>query len=255
MLVDPERKADLAALLEQHGWYVAVPPTSAQILTLHSSTYRHPTRPCEIDLHDRFPGFLADPQQVFEVFWARRVDPTFAGREIPCCDVLAHATIAALHALRDPDLERNQADLDYLVEALGRQLDDHGRTELAQLAQETGSAETLQPVLSRLGVAVAGERSAAPADLVAWRTRTASTGVKTVPWLAELARTPLRQLPGRLVHAFLLTEAEIRDAQPQAAPGRWGLFRARLRRLAWGLRDLPRAVSIVRAARRTDGAR
>ena len=32
------------------------------------------------------------------------------------------------------------------------------------------------------------------------------------------------------------------------------LTEARLRRLGWGLRDLPRAVAIVRAARRDGGA-
>jgi hypothetical protein len=52
------------------------------------------------------------------------------------------------------------------------------------------------------------------------------------------------------LHAFLLTEAEIRKAQPDADPGWRGLQRARLRRLGRGLRDLPRAVRIVRAARR-----
>ena len=49
---------------------------------------------------------------------------------------------------------------------------------------------------------------------------------------------------------LVLTEAEIRGEQPGAAPGAWGLFRARLRRLRYGLRDLPRAARIVWRERR-----
>ena len=61
----------------------------------------------------------------------------------------------------------------------------------------------------------------------------------------ELRETPLRRLPGRLWHALVLTEAEIRSEQPDAAPGAWGLFRARVRRLRYGLRDLPQAARII----------
>jgi hypothetical protein len=87
-------------------------------------------------------------------------------------------------------------------------------------------------------------------DTTLWRIRTASAGVKSVGWLVELRETPLRKLPGRLWHALVLTEAEIRSEQPNAAPGAWGLFRARLHRLRYGFRALPQAVRIVWRERR-----
>jgi hypothetical protein len=74
--------------------------------------------------------------------------------------------------------------------------------------------------------------------------------MKSVGWVEELRRTPLRRLPGRLWHAVVLTEAEIRHEQPAAAPGPWGLFVARLRRLRYGVRALPRAVHVVWRERR-----
>jgi hypothetical protein len=87
-------------------------------------------------------------------------------------------------------------------------------------------------------------------NLTSWRVQASSPGVRSVGWVAEFGRTPLRRWPPTLVDALLLTEAEIRDAQPHAAHGRWGLLRARLRRLGLGLRDVPRACMIIRRARR-----
>ncbi|HSE56205.1 MAG TPA: hypothetical protein VLB03_10770, partial [Nocardioidaceae bacterium] len=66
-----------------------------------------------------------------------------------------------------------------------------------------------------------------------------------VAYLYQLRHAPKRQWLPMLWHALVLTEAEVRKAQPDAAPGAWGLFKARVRRLRWGLEDLPRAARIV----------
>src|SRR3954468_14696535 len=101
VLVDPSRLDDVRRGLEELGWAVRVPSTSARVLPLHSTTYAHPLWPCEIDVHDRFPGFLADLQQTFETLWSFRTTATVAGREVACPRPVAHAAIACLHALRD----------------------------------------------------------------------------------------------------------------------------------------------------------
>ena len=106
--------------------------------------------------------------------------------------------------------------------------------------------EPLRPFLDRLGLDVPSTGH----DTTLWRIRTASTGKKSVGWVVELSDTPLRRLPGRLWHALVLTEAEIRNEQPDARPGAWGLFRARLHRLNYGLRALPPAARIVWRERR-----
>ena len=245
VLVDPSRFEEMQALLREHGWRIDVPSTGPHVMTFHSKAYRHDNWPCEIDVHDRFPGFFADPQDVFEALWARRTTATIAGREVPCPDLLGNAAIAALHALRDPSYERSQQDLAFMTNALNDRLDDASRRELAELAVVTGASDTLRPFLDAVGAPRLGEGSTLAEDLQAWQIRTSSTGVKSVSYLYQLRRTPLRRVIPFLWHAVVLTEAEIRRSQPDAAPGAWGLFKARLRRLKWGLSQVPRAARIV----------
>src|SRR3954451_764135 len=101
-LVDPARRGVLAAALAELGWLDENPYTSPTVLPMHSLTHRHRRWPCELDLHDRFPGFFAEPQDVFEHLWSRRSAVEVAGREIPCPDRAGQALVLALHALRDP---------------------------------------------------------------------------------------------------------------------------------------------------------
>ena len=250
VLVDPARFEEAQAVLRSLGWRIEVVSTGAHIMTFHSKTYRHASWPCEIDVHDRFPGFLADPQVVFEALWERRTSAEIAGCDIPCPDVLGNTTVAALHALRDPSFEKSRRDLDFMAETLSARLDAAGLGELARLAEATGAADTLRPFLDRLGAPRVGVGSTPVADLHAWQLRTHSSGVKTVSWVYQLRQAPMRQRLPLLWHALILTEAEIRRAQPDAAPGALGLLGARVRRLRWGLKDLPRAARLVSQGRR-----
>jgi hypothetical protein len=202
---------------------------------------RHSNWGCELDVHDRFPGFLAEPQDVFEALWNRRAVAHIANRDIPCPDVMAHSLVAALHWLRDGWSDAIRENLDVLVHALNSELDHEARTDLAALVRLTGAAEPLRPFLRMLEVDVPTTEH----DPTRWRIRTATGGMKTVGWVVELRETPLPRLPGRLWRALVLTEAEIRNEQPDARPGAWGLFRARLWRLNYGLRALPPAARIV----------
>jgi hypothetical protein len=245
VLVDPSRFEDMQQLLRDNGWRIEVPCTGPHIMPFHSKAYRHDNWPCEIDVHDRFPGFLADPQVVFEALWSLRTTATIAGHEVPCPDLLGHAAIVALHALRDPLFERSQQDLAYMAETLNERLDGTQKRELSELAAATGAVDTLRPFLDAVGAQRLGDGSARTDDLQAWQIRTSSSGVKSVSYLYQLHRTPLRRLFPFLWHALVLTEGEIRDAQPDATPGTWGLFKARLWRLRWGLSHVPRAARIV----------
>ncbi|MGH3330379.1 MAG: nucleotidyltransferase family protein [Nocardioidaceae bacterium] len=245
VLVDPAAMRRLCSALEQLGWCVPVASTTARIVPQHSATYAHEAWPCTVDVHHRFPGFLAGPQVVFEALWARRTTANVAGREVPCCDVLGSAAILALHALRDPSRPHLQSELAHLVDVLNASIDDAGRAELAQLTAMTGASATLEPFLDAVGAPRTGREVVDSPELKAWRIRTAATGVKSVAWLAELSRTPLRRWIPTLWRAVTLTEAEIRHTYPEAAPGSWGLLGARMRRLRRGLVDLPKAARIV----------
>jgi hypothetical protein len=197
-------------------------------------------------VHDRFPGFLAEPAEVFEALWERRTTVQIAHRDVPCPDVLAHCAVAALHWLRDGWSDATREKLEFLVKALDPQLDETGRADLARFVRRTGSSEPLRRFLDMLSIDV----PATDYDTTLWRIRTATSGMKSVGWVVELSETPLRRLPGRLWHALVLTEAEIRYEHPDAAAGAWGLLQARLRRVRTGLRALPQAVRIVWRERR-----
>jgi hypothetical protein len=252
VLVDPSRFEEMQQRFREVGWRIEVPGTGAHVMTFHSKAYRHDNWPCEIDVHDRFPGFFADPQDVFEALWARRTTAAIAGREVPCPDILGNAAIAALHALRDPSYQRSKTDLAFMTDALREGLDQGQLRELAELAVATGAADTLCPFLDAIGAPKLGEGTTLAKDLEAWQIRTSSSGVKTVAYLYQLRHAPKRQWLPILWHALVLTEAEVRKAQPDAAPGAWGLFKARVRRLRWGLEDLPRAATIVWRRPRAD---
>lgn len=245
VLVDPSRFEDMQQVLRDNGWRVEVPCTGPPLMPFHSEAYRHDSWPCEIDVHDRFPGFFADPQDVFEELWTRRTSSTIAGRDVPCPDLLGGAAIVALHALREPSYERSRRALAFLTETLDDRFDATQKRELAELAVATGAADTLRPFLDAVGAPRLGDTSTSAEDLRVWQIRTRSTGVRAVSYLYQLRRTPARRLAPFLWHALVLTEGEIRAVQPTAAPGAWGLFRARLRRLRWGLRHIPRAARIV----------
>src|SRR3954452_14707989 len=83
VLVDPRRVGDLRRGLEELGWAIRVPSNAPQVLALHSATYAHPLWPCEIDVHERFPGFLASPQATFDALWPYRTLATVASRAVP----------------------------------------------------------------------------------------------------------------------------------------------------------------------------
>ncbi|WP_125037460.1 nucleotidyltransferase family protein [Nocardioides sp. LS1] len=241
--VDPATCEDFRRRMASLGWIVRIPPTSAQILPLHSVAVAHERWPCEVDIHDRYPGFFADPQAVFEVLWQRRHSVHLAGASLWVPDRLAHALVAALHSLRDS----RSADLEMLIRVL-QDLSDAEKRELQELSERTGSSAVLAEVLTDLGIESThlGDRTL-PLE---WDLLTHSSGVKSVPALFELSRAPLRRWPRLILRSLVLTEAEIREKQPTARPGSWGLTVARLRRVGWGMKDLPLAIRLVLRHRR-----
>jgi len=242
--VDPARRDDLVAALAAVGWKNRIPNTTAQIVPLHSETLAHPLWPAEIDVHDRFPGFLAEPQDVFEVLWERRTTAKLGEVPVAATDVLGSALVALLHVLRDP--ARRAAEAQGLRERLFRLLAESQVDELCRLALRTVCAETVLPALGRDHAVVEMIRNPAAE---AWALRTQASDMHSVGWVYELTRTPLRRWPGVLSRALLLTEPEIRLLYPAARPGRVGLWTGRLRRLGVGMRGLPAAVRLVRRNR------
>jgi hypothetical protein len=245
-LVDPGPRSVLAEALTDLGWVDENPYTSPTVLPMHSLTHRHPKWPCELDLHDRFPGFFADPQDVFERLWARRTTVEVAGQRVICTDRTAHALVLALHALRDPHDPAKAAELDDLVRRVSASFDGEALRDLAGLASDLGAADTAAPFVSAVGGPPTGVGTTSGRDLLAWRLRTEPSDATAVSWVAELRQLPLRDRPRYLWYAAWLSERELRLAEPNLPPGRRALWNARLRRLRRGLSALPGAVRSVR---------
>jgi hypothetical protein len=239
-LVDPARRALLAARLSDLGWVDERPYTSPTVLPMHSLTHRHPSWACELDLHDRFPGFFAEPQDVFERLWARRTTVEVAGREIACPDRGGHTLVLALHALRDPHDPGKADELTELVERIRTGTGPDALRDLAELAHDLGAADTTAPFLDRVGAPQVGRGTISVEDHRAWRLRT-QPDASVAGWLDELRRLPKRRWPRFLWYAAVLTEDELRLDDPLLPPGRRAVLGARVRRLRRGLGAVPRA--------------
>ena len=244
-LVDPARRHLLADRLTELGWVDEHPYTSPTVLPMHSLTHRHPAWPCELDLHDRFPGFFAAPQDVFERLWERRHTVTVAAREIPCPEPAGQALVLALHALRDPHDTAKAHELTELAEVVSHAATGASLRDLAELARDLGAADTAAPFLDRVGAPAMGRGTTASADLRAWHLRTQPSDVTAVSWIHGLRQLPWHRWPGFLWYAATLSDVELRLAEPGLAAGPLPLFRARLRRLRRGLAALPDAVRSV----------
>jgi hypothetical protein len=253
-LVDPARRHLLAARLADLGWVDEHPYTSPTVLPMHSLTYRHVSWPCELDLHDRFPGCFADPHDVFERLWERRRTVNVAARNIPCPDPAGQALVLALHALRDPHDRGKAEELRELAARVSADATEASLCDLAELARDLGAADTVAPFLDRLGAPPVGRGTTDQNDLDAWHLRTMPATPTAVSWVNELRRIPWYRWPGYLWYAAMLSDVELRLADPHLPEGRGPLMRARLRRLRRGLVALPGAVrSVAGVSRRSGG--
>lgn len=212
----------------------------------HSTTLAHVNWPCELDIHGRIPGFLGEPATVFQELWERRVSHTMAEVGIVIPDRVAHAAIWAINILRDSGGEwvADLADLE-------RRLSPHDAIELSGIAPVLGAGVTLEPFISRLpGGVSSGQESPVSLQLAEWQMLLESRHVHSVAAVNDLLRAPLYRWPQLAWRSLFPPEHELRNIVPTSNPGWTNLQRARLARLRFGLRDLPRAVRTVRRSRR-----
>ncbi|WP_370290692.1 nucleotidyltransferase family protein [Nocardioides sp.] len=241
VLVDPNQSAALRQVLAGHGWLPMDTPIDGRLLPAHSATLGHRSWPITIDLHHRFPGFLADPSVVFEALWAER-----ATIRVAECDVLASGRdgstlIAALHALREPEHPRSEARMKHLIAARGA--DDDAHRSLVDLAARTGATETAVSLLRRIGIDAASD----PADATAmreWLALTEYGRVRGLGWVRKLRDAPLRERP-RILWRAVVTDNEATLRRHGLRPDGSGRRRAHLRRIASIILDVPRLARVL----------
>ena len=237
---------DVVAALLAVGWRRELDPARPAAFEQHSATLIHEFWSCELDVHRYYPGFLADADAVFDRLWEERTTLVRAGRPVAATGPLGSTLVAALHALRELDVQRNRTELAELVAAVdARGIHVAG---LQQLAVETGCAGALAHLWQALGVATPSAAED-PDALREWRFRTEAGRQKSLDWVAALDAAPLRRWPALLLRALWPTDADIQVRGRTTATG-LGLLRHRWARLRDGLRALPEAVRLVWKYRR-----
>lgn len=116
--------ADLESLvvgLQQRGWRERGGDEDGRVFPKHSVTLNHPSWPCHIDVHFRFPGMERDPAGAFDAMWAHRQVLELAGQGVRVPSKALEVVILALHALRAPDLQASQQELSFLKKLLARE--------------------------------------------------------------------------------------------------------------------------------------
>ncbi|WP_291048146.1 hypothetical protein [Herbiconiux sp.] len=244
VLVEPARFDEFIEQLARIGWHERVHLWLFDRIDEHSMAVIHDNWPIDIDVHRYFPGFLRSPEDVFEQLWEHRQAFTIAATERTGTDAVAGAAILGLHSLRSLHYERTSREYTFLVDQL--RADPETAEALAELAAQTGSSETLSPLLSAVGVPPRPGPAIDRHDLAAWRRRTAHPS-RAGEWMTYFSRIPVRRWPGELrVVIWPPRELYLQD-HPDAGATRAGLIRHRIRRLGRG------AVGVAKALFATNG--
>lgn len=151
LLVHPDEFAAFCAALEARGWHERVARSTPTILEPHSRTYIHPQWPCDIDVHERFPGFFADPGVVFDELWDRRVTLYVGAVGIMIPSLVSSMMIGALHALRNMSIPRHRAEWDSIVIMLNERIDDLQQADFLRLAEVGRSRWVLREAIESMG--------------------------------------------------------------------------------------------------------
>lgn len=250
VLVEPSRFEELCAAIAESGWTKRPSGFVGTLTTLHSNTYLRDGWPCDLDVHSFFPGFLANPADVFDALWQHRWVLSLAHRDCFGLDKVAGALVLGLHSLRGATIQpRHLDELEQLVRA---PFTDGERDELGRLARETGCVATLESALPRLGVDV--EPSAAELaspDLRDWRERVTAGSHGSYFWMLALRKSPWRERPRILWRAVWPTRHDLLSTRPETVDTLSGRTRARLARWGRGIRSAPAGVRAVWAHRRS----
>ena len=160
-------------------------------------------------------------------------------------DRVGGAAILALHCLRDLRPGTPAIDLEFLQGVVRDDFDAQERDGLAALALACGANETLKPFFGASHVRMMDGATATAAQLEDWRVVSSGHFAPSVAWVDALRKARMHAWPAIAWRSFWLTESDIRRVEPNVGSGWSGLMWGRIRRLARGVKTLPRAFRIV----------
>ncbi len=240
VLVPPGAKEDVVNVLRTRGWEARHEDADRATFPRHSTTMYHRAWPCDIDVHDQFPGVTVAAADAFEFLWERRATFTAAGRGVTTLDRASHVVVLALHSLRTLDRERNRVDLVDLVDLVGRapRGAPHAPSKVFDAAVALGALGTARPFLERVEPSAQPTWPAAPRE---WRLRTLfpdGVGRRCVAVVLGIGPAPVRSL----LAAVRADDATLRKRDIAAGSDRATSRRLRAARLLAALRALVRFV-------------
>ena len=250
VLVSPEDLGLLLASLQERGWRERTADADVSVFPKHSVTVNHPSWPCHIDIHFRFPGMGSHPARSFEAMWAHTETLELAGQEVRIPSKALGIALLALHALRAPYLQASRQELTFLGELTERE--SHAAA-IVEIAEATDALAALRPFLEEL---VTGTTAVLPPSFVwplpstEWRNRLFTREPGSARIIA-LLQAPLRDKPRMLRSALLPPDTVYLSQDPYADLSTRGRLRAYTARWARFLRSAPRLVKDLAAHRKS----
>jgi hypothetical protein len=239
--------ADLEALLgglRQRGWRERPVDPDERSFPRHSTTIDHPSWPCCIDVHFRFPGMEAAPGDSFDVMWAHTEVLELAGQEVRVPSKALGILILALHALRSPHLPACRQELDFLAELTEQE--DH-TSAIVDIATATSSLAAMRPFLEDLGSQL--KQGDWPEASTEWRNRLLAKEPGSARIIA-IAQAPLRDKPKMLFRAVFPPTEVFLTGNIYADLSFKGRLRQHQARWARFLRAFPRVAKDLSQLRR-----
>ncbi len=205
VLIDPALQHETLDALRSDGWREWAPAKLYEPFGAHSITLEHDAWPCSLDVHWRFPGFLAEPADVFDLLWAGRTEVEVAHQSVATPSRPHALAIETLHILRESSPDTEEAVVAAILRAMPRPLDAGELQALVELLGPSGSTETLATLarLAGLQASAGPEDGANGAALRAWKNRQRSSAAPLAWWFTELRSHPGRALGRGVRHAWL----------------------------------------------------
>jgi len=247
VLVEPSRFAELCVLLEDRGWHQRVGRETPSLLARHSRTLIHDDWPCDIDVHQMFPGFFGDPDQVFESLWEGRATLTVAHVPVTIPSRPGAAVISALHSERNARSARNRDEMAHLSSVIEREFVDAERSEFYRIARTGGAVWVLRDVIEDLGLGAVVE-DVPEEDQRRWEiNRSHIEDGSTMGWWIQVRSAPWYRKPAVVLHAVWVPRRDVPRNNPGAVPSRADAWKYQLARWKRGVRAVLSYTSVRRS--------
>lgn len=243
VLVAPTDYEVACATLRQAGWHIRSASFITERTSVHSRTFAHPRWPCDIDVHSSYPGFLADPERVFDHLWASRSVVSLAHIDIDVPSREASAVLLALHSLRGSLRQpRHATELDELRAAPFTPAE---RDRVRRVIESTHAGREITPILAGSTPPPAGRVQHRSLSERRWAERMQAGSVGAYWWM-----TALRDARGadRAVVAWRAvwpSRTDLESAHPELRSSGVSRVAERGRRLLRGIRSTPAVVRVI----------